>query len=244
MDPAVGAHAAETRIFGSGPDDEHRLPLPGDAAGNALADPHHVGASRAFGKSLRIGDDQVVRSLGNHERGLIGAQRARGGLDDHLGDGAGILRSEHRAARVVEGGGAEQARALDGVGDGAEQQSRGERLLEELEGAGLETLPGHVRLGIGGDHHRLALHAHLPRLAQELAAALSRHHQIEEQDVDVLAGQLLQSLLGAGCERHVIAGIDQLAAHERSKIRIIIDDENGRAGHCLPFGRFPNRSIY
>ena len=122
------------------------------------------------------------------------------------------------------------------------------RLREEVGAPRLHRLDREAHVVVAGDRDRLEVGVALLRLAHERDPVEPRHHDVGEEDVEVLLGEELQRVRpGRGDADLVARGLDQLA-EQLLEEPLVVDDEDAPGAHLEvrlagehPLGRAAHR---
>jgi len=68
----------------------------------------------------------------------------------------------------------------------------------------------------------------------QLRAVDPRHHQVGQDDVEVLALEQVEGIVRARGGEHLVALLDQHVLQEHPEVELVVDRENARFGHRPP----------
>jgi hypothetical protein len=195
---------------------------------------------RFFGMAVQCLGHQLLAGAG-----LAGDEhggRRVGDLGDHLVDGVHLRAAADQAEPAVRLGGLRLAgrrlqrelrRApvglalLDRLGHHLPDLLLLERLLDVVEGTGLDRRHGVVDAAEGGDHDDRRLRLPARGLAQHLHAVDARHLEVGDHHVDI-AGDELQRLGAIGGLDHGVALALQNGAEDPPQVGFVIRHQDAR----------------
>jgi hypothetical protein len=120
--------------------------------------------------------------------------------------------------------------ARDGPVDGVEQVGRGDRLGQEVFGAGLDRLHAHGDVGAAAEEHDGQRAVHADQVLLQLQAGQAWHMHVEQ---DAARSRRRRGALEAGgrvVHGDLEAGPCQQARQRAAQRGVVIDDVNGNAG--------------
>ena len=117
---------------------------------------------------------------------------------------------------------------LDALLDPLQQVLVVERLLQEVDRAGLHRPDRGGHVGVSGDHHRRAVVSLLGQFLEQLEAGHPRHLDVEDQAADPGRLVVAEERLGGGVALGLQSrGLDQ-ETQRFSDAAVVVDDEDGR----------------
>jgi hypothetical protein len=208
------------------------------------------GLEQRFGEGRAVGDDEgavlaravVVEGAGDDVLagpGLAGDEHgAVGGRDlgDELHDLAHAGRGADHVADAVPGleFGAEPAGQVDEVlaferaGRGDQELRRADGFFEVVEGPELDGFDGRLDRGVSRDDEDFGVGRDIARGAEQLDAVHLRHFDVEQEQVEVLLAEQIESFAGRRGGRDPVALVGEDAADALANHLFVIDGEHSR----------------
>ncbi len=141
-------------------------------------------------------DDSVPGPADHVQEGRIGQNDAPLAVGGH--DPVHQPVDHHSEARFAVGDILEGAGIADRFGDYAPQLVRGERFGDEVEGPLLHRLDRMLDRGVAGDDDDHRVRMVFPDRGQDIESRHHRHHQVDEDDVEMPVPDQRQPLLAVG----------------------------------------------
>ena len=115
-----------------------------------------------------------------------------------------------------------------------EQDDEGERLGEEVVGAGVEGLGVVEVAALGREHQDRGPDALGPQVGADLEAVPARQHEVEDDGVVVVLARHPQTLVAVEREVDREAFLLQAVAHRLRQPLLVLDDQDPHAAKLIP----------
>ena len=103
-------------------------------------------------------------------------------------------------------------------------------LLDEVFGSGADGVDDVVDGAEGGDHDDRELRVHLGDAGEEIDAGLAGEGEVEQEEVEVMAGEDVEALCAVGGECDVEAFEHEEGLEGVADAGLVVDDEDARVG--------------